>query len=114
MREGKQRRPVANFESIDAGERIRWALGEVLIKGEVTPMKYSERGLPPLWPSWKGWAAVYASVREEYLAWYHQRHGQDEVPGAELLCAAYQRGENPAEVQVTLPADRRYLLAVRR
>jgi hypothetical protein len=112
MREGKQRRETSlTFEDIGLDERARWNLGIVLIRGEFTPVQFPGGSQPRLWPSWKAWAASYRNVRAQYLAGFYERHQQDEMPGAELLYAAYERGEDPGEVEVPKPVDPRYLLA---
>lgn len=89
------RRLPTDFTAIDKGELTRWNLGQVLVEGEVTLLQ--KRGAPNvmIWPSWSAWAAVYGRCRSQYLVHYRQRHGPDEVPGAELLFAAIEGGKDP-------------------
>ena len=109
-RRGLRRTPT-DFSAIDAGERVRWSLGMIAIAGQFTPMRHAESPGIPVWPSWQAWAATYAACRDAYLAHYYQRNGPDEVPGAELLFAAFGRGENPGAVQMPQPPDPRHLLS---
>jgi len=112
QRQDRGRRPVVNFEGIDRAERTRWALGMVMVKGEIEPIKYSEAVDIRVWASWASWARTYATVRDAFLAFYHERHGEDERPGSEYLYEAFQKGLDPSEVEVPQPPDPRRLLAV--
>ena len=100
----------SSFGEVTLGERVRWDLGLIIIESEFTPI-HNAGGTPnEAWPSWGTWAESYAVCREDYLDFYHRRHGRDEVPGSELLFSAYQRGENPADVVIPQRPDPRLLL----
>jgi hypothetical protein len=113
QRRDRGRRPVVNFEGVDRAERTRWATGTILVKGEIEPIKYSEAVDIRVWASWSSWARVYRTVREAFLSFYHERHGEGEEPGSEALYRAFLAGEDPGEVELRLPPDPRYLLALK-
>ncbi len=99
-----------SFEDIDRGERVRWALGQILVRGDVTLNKDSGGVLPHLWPSWRSWADCYRACRPAFLRWYNERP-TEHPPYSELLFEAYQKGQNPADVVMPRPPDPRRLLA---
>ena len=109
---GKTRTPT-DFRAIGKGERVRWGLGQVLVDGECSPARECEESTQTVtvWPSWQAWAETYALCRPAYLAWFADRFPTRE-PGAELLFAAYQRGEDPGAVIIPRGPDPRLLLAV--
>jgi len=92
-------RTKADFEGIGIGERTRWSQGQIIIEGEFTPVKHACASAPVPWASWDAWAETYALCRPAFIAWYATRHPGQE-PGSELLFAAYQKGENPADVVI--------------
>lgn len=98
-----------DFEAIGIGERTRWSLGRISIEGEFVPASYAEGPPLPCWPSWGEWARCYGLCRDAFLAWYAIRH-PDQTPGAELLFAAYQRGENPGAIMIDRGPDPRLAL----
>jgi hypothetical protein len=108
-RRGLRRTPT-DFAGIAAGERIRWSLGIVLIRGEFTPVRHTENPGIPVWGSWAEWVQAYHLCREPFLAWYAERP-TGHPPYAELLFAAHERGEDPGAVVIDRGPDPRSLLA---
>ena len=99
----------SDFRQISLAERTRWATGMVLVEGEVEPSKH-EGGQPQIWASWASWARTYGAVREEFLEFYHERHGEAEEPGSEAVYRAYLAGEDPSEAEVPVVWDYRPVL----
>jgi len=86
-----------DYADVDLGERVRWNLGMVLIKGHVTAAPGGS--LLTVYESWSEWVGLYQRSRDAYLADYARRF-PDRVPGSERLLAAYQSsGEDGAAAE---------------
>jgi hypothetical protein len=113
---------VTDFRAVGTLERIDWNLGMISLEAEYTRgcSEEGEESAQPrvAWPSWAAWAAVYASCREDYLAWFGERFPGRE-PGAERLYRAWLAGgeaalrrERDTLAEERAAADPRRLLGV--
>jgi len=104
-------RVALTLETLSLAEKLHWIVGSPCVRGWATlPVPGSAT---IVWDSWDQVLGVYGSMRESFLGWYSDRR-EDKLPGIELRFQAWQRGDDPGNVQLPQEPDpRRIFLETR-